>query len=194
MKRTMFRASLFLLAVLVAACAPATPTPLVTPTQPLPPTATPTANFRATEQVILSHVFGTLTAAAPTRVSPPPESPAATPRVTTAPARATVRPANTVPPPPSGPQPTADPYLPQIPKGKGGVVVANYVGGRDTTFTINGKAYIVPSNGKQLIILDPGVYTFSVQIIGVSGGAWSDSMAISADQYRTYNVTGNPNQ
>ena len=202
MKRKIFLVVTFLLVVLIAACAPTTPTPPtppstggVTPPLPLAATAVPTANFRATEASIISHVFATLTATAPTRVPPPAVSPTPTRRPTTAPVvKATTRPASPVAPSlPAPPGPTADPYLPQIPKGKGGVVVANYVGGRDAVFTINIKAYTIPSNGKQLIVLDPGTYNFSAQIVG-GGGGWSDAMQIIADQYRMYPITGAPNQ
>lgn len=183
--------------VAASACAPLTPTPAVTPTggPTGQPTGQPTQNFRATEAVIISHVFATMTASAPTAVrvvstpivaatSPAKGAATATkPKVTT---KATNTPA------PIAPKPTVDPYLAQIPKGKGGILVISYVG-TTANFTIPGAGCPgdgcqVDPNGRRLIVVDPGPYNISVQIIGPPGGSWTDTVNVIANDYVTYSL------
>ncbi len=191
----------------LAACAPpTTPTPQTATPAVTGPTVQPTLNFRATEALIVAHVFATLTASAPTPVPPPPVQPTAA-RVapTAAPkAKATPKPTNTVPAPAAtaAPKATLDPFLSQIPKGMGGLVVANYIGDHDATVTIAGQTKMVKSNEKALFVLVPGNYSFSISVPGVTGivipplngvqlpptngSSWSDSRDIAADQYFLY--------
>ncbi len=189
MKRTLL--VVFVLALLVAACGPVTPT-----AEPTPPTTVatlvPTVNFRATENLIIAHVFATMTAVAP----PPPTSVP----VVAAPATATKKPtvrtttaavakATATPIRPGGPPAaTGDPWLAQIPKGSGAILAVSYVGNRDTNFTIAGKTYVVPANGKTLIVLAPGHYTFTVQIPAWAKGSKTDVIDIVADRYILYSI------
>lgn len=188
-KRPMFLLVCVSLISLVA-CGPGTPLP--TPATVLP-TTQPTVNFRATESSIISHVFATMTASAPTATKPPAVPPTAEPKPTatprpraTAAVKATVPPA---PPPPGVPKPTGDPYLSQIPKGKGGFLVVNYIGDHSAIVTFSPNKYTVAPNGTQLIVLDPGTYNYSVQIDGVPGGGSTGTVDITADKYTKYSVT-----
>ena len=186
--------SMFLLVcvslILLVACGPGTPQP--TPATVLP-TTQPTLNFRATESSIISHVFATMTASAPTATKPPAVPPTAEPKPTatprpkaTAAVKATAPPA---PPPPGAPKPTTDPYLSQIPKGKGGFLVVNYIGDHSAIVTFSPNKYTVAPNGTQLIVLDPGTYNYSIQIDGVPGGGSTGTITITADKYTKYSVT-----
>lgn len=179
----------FLVLLLAAACVPTTPAP--TPTVPGPTTAVPTANARATEAAIISHVFGTMTASAPTATRP------AAATATTAAAKATaapVKPKATVKPavvPTQAvvvPKATTDPFLAQIPAGKGGLLIVNYFGS-SAFFTIAGTVYEIPGNGNALVVLDPGPYTFSVQVPGAANGAWNDTIQIVQNRYDKYQLT-----
>ncbi|MBI4787433.1 MAG: hypothetical protein HY782_10350 [Chloroflexi bacterium] len=68
MRRFIFWILLFIVVLPLASCA-------------APPTPTPTVDFRATEQAILSHVLATLTAAAPTPTRIPTATPTRTPTI-----------------------------------------------------------------------------------------------------------------
>ncbi len=96
-------------------------------------------------------------------------------------------------PTPSSGQPaakvTADPYLAQIPKGMGGILLANYVGNRDATFTISDKTYTVGANAKTLIVIAPGRYNFSLNVPGVPEAGRSETVEVGADRYTTYSIT-----
>jgi hypothetical protein len=203
MTRPVFLVSAFLIAAVIAACEPVTPAPKnasATPTSQATsqpnnqpngqtsgqPTSQPTVNARATEAVIISHIFATMTASAPTT-----DVAAATPtrRSTAAPTRAQ---AATNPTPSAGgpaAKATADPYLAQIPKGMGGILLANYIGNRDATFTISDKTYTVGANAKTLIVIAPGRYNFSLSVPGVPEAGRSETVQVEADRYTTYSIT-----
>lgn len=181
--------------ILLVACGPGTPAP-IPPT--VLPTIQPPSNFRATESSIISHVFATMTASAPTPTKPPVAPPTAEPKPTATPrprATAAVKAATPprVPVPPGGnltpPTPQGDPYLAQIPKGKGGFLVVNYVGDHSAIVTFSPNKYTIAPNGTQLIILDPGSYSYSVQVDGVPGGGSTGTVDIKADKYTKYSVT-----
>ncbi len=192
MIRPVFLVSVFLVACLIAACEPATPAPKTLTTTPTSiatsqPTTAPTVNARATEAVIISHVFATMTAVASSSNSS--DSAAATRKPTAAPTRGR---AATNPPPPvaqATPKATADPYAAQIPKGMGGILVVNYVGNHDATFNIADKAYTVPPNGRTLVLVWPGRYNYSLSVPGVPEASRSETIDIVADRYTTYSVT-----
>ncbi len=201
MNRPVFLVSAFLIAAAIAACEPVTPAPKNVSTTPTSqatsqpnsqpnaqPTSQPTVNARATEAVIISHIFATMTASAPTAVLP-----SATPtRRPTVAAIATRPPAATNPPPSTGgpaPKATTDPYLAQIPKGMGGILLANYIGNRDAVFTISDKTYTVAANSKTLIVIAPGRYSFSLSVLGVPEANRSESVDVTADHYTTYSIT-----
>ncbi len=191
MKRLGLSVLLIATASIAVACgSPTTPTPPPTTA----PTVTPTANFKATEGAIVAHVFATLTASAPTATRAPIVVPATTaPKPTNTPRPAAPRPTNTRPLPaaPSTPKPTVDPYLAQIPKGMGGVLLSNFIGTQDATFTINGQMYSVPSNGKKLVVVAPGTYTYSVVVPGIAEVSKSDVMTITAGEYVSYSIAIN---
>jgi hypothetical protein len=215
-RKTMLLLAL-LLAISISACAPTTPashTPTVGPTSPAAVQPTSNSNFKATEAVIISHIFATMTASAPTPMPPPPVQPASTSKSATATPRpratATTKPANTVPPPPpSAPKPTTDPYRDQITKGNGGILVVNYIGDHDATFTVAGQVKTVKSNDKVFFVVPVGHQNFSVSIPGVTnikapplpgtqitfvnGSGWSDTLDVPADDYITFPLALNPN-
>lgn len=188
MKRTLL--VVFVLALFVVACGPVTPTPApTTPTTVV--TVVPTVNAKATENAIISHVFATMTAAvpaptnAPVVIVQPTATRKPTVKATTAPAaKATATPIRPAGPPPA----TSDPYLMQIPKGSGAILAVSYVGNRDANFTIADKTYVVPANGKTLIVLAPGHYTFTVQLPAMPDGSKTDIIDIVADRYITYSI------
>ncbi len=195
MKRPVFLVSALLVVASVAACEPATPAPksaTATPTsqvtsQPVSQaTPQPTVNARATEAVIISHIFATMTASAP-------QAPAATAtptrRLVVSTPQAKATPKTTAPTGPANPPPTSDPYQAQIPKGMGGILIANYIGNRDATFTISDKAYTVTPNAKTLVVIAPGRYNFSLNVPGVAEASRSDIVEVVADHYTTYSVT-----
>jgi hypothetical protein len=180
--------ALFVSALAAGCGSPSTPIP---PTPTGGPTAAPTANFRATEAVIIAHVFGTMTASAPTATKPPPPTatsaarPTATPRprVTAAPTRRAASPT------PAAPKPTTDPILSQIPKGKGGILVINYFGDKPVVFSIASTQRTVDPQTQMLILVDPGSYNYSVQVPGVRGGSWSAKIDVPKDNYVTFPVS-----
>ncbi len=183
----------FVLALAVVACGPVTPTPAPTPPTTVP-TVAPTVNFKATESLIIAHVFATMTAVAP----PPPTSapvvvvPAtATRRPTARPTTAAATKATATPIRPAGPPgPTSDPWLAQIPKGSGAILFINYVGNRSADITIaslNIKQTVDP-NGKYLLVLPPGQYVVTVQIAATPGGSSNQVMNVVADRYILYNI------
>ncbi len=204
MKRSVFLVCALLIAASIAACEPATPAPkngTTTPTsqpnaqttsQPnvqmtSQPSGQPTVNARATEAVIISHIFATMTAGAPT-AAPSDATPAR--KATTAPSKPQVT--KSTPPPPGGqatPKETADPYLAQIPKGMGGILIANYIGNRDAIFTIADKSNTIKANSKALIVIAPGRYNFSLSVPGVPEANRSETVDVAADAYTTYSLT-----
>ncbi len=150
-----------------------------------PPTSLPTVNARATEAVIISHIFATMTASAPTPVAPE-----ATP--TRRPTFVATRPPVAPNPTPTGGAPakaTADPYLAQIPKGMGGILVVNYVGNRDASFTIAANTYTIKANDKALVVIAPGRYPVSLSVSGVPEASRSGTIEVTADHYTTYPIT-----
>ena len=197
MKQLLFLLVVFLSVTFIVACGPSTPLPPTPTATSSVPTTQPTGNAKATENAIISHMFATMTASAPTATratgftatpARPTLAPTATrPRA----AAATPRPATPVPGPAgSGTAPASgDPYLRQIPKGQGAILVVNYIGNRSAYFTIAGSRYEIKSNDKYLIVLAPDEYTFSVQVPGVANGGWSDVIQVTADRYQTYSVT-----
>lgn len=201
MNRPVFLVSALVIAAAIAACEPATPAPKnVSPTptsqvtsQPSQPnqssgqsTSQPTVNARATEAVIISHIFATMTASAPTPIvstAVPTRRPATV---------ASKPPVATNPTPSSGgpaPKATSDPYLAQIPKGMGGILVANYVGNRDATFTIASNTYTIKANDKTLLVIAPGRYSFSLSVTGVPEASRTETVDVAADHYTTYSIT-----
>ncbi len=190
MKRLGLFVLLLLVAISAAACgSPVTPTPSPTIT----PTVAPTANFAATEGAIVSHVFATLTAAAPTATRAPIVVPTAVPKPTNTLKPAAPKPTSTraLPSTPAAPKATVDPYLAQIPKGMGGVLISNFIGTQDATFTINGQMYSIPSNSKKLVVVEPGTYNYSVVVPGIAEVSKSDVMTITAGQYISYSIAIN---
>ncbi len=180
----------FVLALLVVACGPVTPTP--EPTTPTTvPTVAPTVNAKATENAIIAHVFATMTAAVPVATSAPvvvvPATPTRKPTVkptTAAVVKATATPLRPVAPTGA----TADPWMAQIPRGSGAILAVSYVGNRDANFTIADKTYVVPAMGKTLIVLAPGHYNFTVQLPAMANGSKTDQIDIVADRYITYSI------
>lgn len=180
-------ACLVLFALVFAGCAPTSPA-LLTPTASA--TAPATINFRATEALIIAHMFATMTASAPratatsTPVPPPTARPSSTPR----PKAPTLPPSTPVAKPPV-PKATTDVYLEQIPKGMGGILVVNYVGNRDVNYTLDGLPMVsVKSGEKRLVVIAAGQYSYSVQIPGESGASWSDVITVVAGTYKTFPV------
>ncbi len=195
MKRPVFLVSALLVAASVAACEPVTPVPkTATPTptsqatsQPIAPaTPLPTVNARATEAVIISHIFATMTAAAPPGAEP---SATLTRRSVLSTPQAKATPKTSAPTGQTNPAPTTDPYLAQIPKGMGGILIANYIGNRDAIFTISDKAYTITPNSKTLVVIAPGRYNFSLNVSGVQDANRSDIVEVVSDHYTTYSVT-----
>lgn len=194
----MKRLGLFVLLLMTvfsaAACgSPVTPTPGITPTTV--PTVVPTSNFQATEGAIVAHVFATLTASAPTATRVPAVSVPATtaPKPTNTVRPAAPRPTNTraLPTAPAAPKATVDPYLAQLPKGMGGVLVENFIGTQLATFNINGQMYTIPANGKKLVVVEPGTYNYSIVVPGIAEVTRSDVMTITAGQYISYSIAIN---
>ncbi len=199
MNRPVFLVSALCIAAAIAACEPATPAPKNVSTTPTSqatsqpnnppsgqPTSQPTVNARATEAVIISHIFATMTASAPTAALP---AATATSRPATVPTKAQAGPNPTSSAGQPATKATTDPYLSQIPKGMGGILVANYIGNRDATFTISDKTYTIASNSKTLIVISPGRYNFSLSVSGVPEANRSETAQVEADRYTTYSIT-----
>ncbi|MBI5033072.1 MAG: hypothetical protein HZB51_21330 [Chloroflexi bacterium] len=71
------------------------------------------------------------------------------------------------------PTPTLPPFLltndtPGLPKGMGGLIVVNHTG-TELNYDLAGKVYKVPANGRMIIFLAPGKYTFSVSATNFAG-------------------------
>ncbi len=184
---------LVLSATLATGCgSPATPVASTATSAPAIASATPTLNFRATEAAIIAHVFGTMTASAPTATRPLPPTPTTAAKPTATPRTArptTASPRTTAPATPTGPKATADPVLSQIPKGMGGILVINYFGDKQVVFSIGGTQRTIDPNTRMLIILAPDHYNFSVQIPGVNRGSWSAPIDVPKDNYVPYPIS-----
>ncbi len=87
---------------------------------------------------------------------------------------------------PPGPTPT---LAPTIPSGMGGLIVSNYYG-RDGTFTIGGKRYVLPANGTIYIYLPPGKYTWSSDSPGL--GRAGGEVTIVEGQFSTESFAARP--
>ncbi len=102
-------------------------------------------------------------------VAPPAPTPVPAPPTST-PAPVLVPPTPTLAPVPAPPTPTPEtaPVLSGIEPGKGLLVVRNHIGNKEITFTIANKEHKVSPNGEINIPLDPGHYTWTASIPGVS--------------------------
>jgi hypothetical protein len=72
------------------------------------------------------------------------------------------------------------------------VLVANYIGDREATFTLNGQAYLLRGNEKRLITIVPGTYKYSVSVPGMLEISGSDVITVPMDQYVTYSIAVKP--
>ncbi|MBI5877057.1 MAG: hypothetical protein HZB53_05345 [Chloroflexi bacterium] len=182
---------ILMLVLLLAACGPLAPAPTATPVPPtatpVPPTATPVPPTATSTNTPTATATNTpLPTATPTSTSTPtPLPPTATPVPPTA---TRVPPTNTPRPPtatPTSPPPVNTPVNPYyIPPGKSGLLVRNYTG-RPLNFNVNDREFVVPASpgtgvpGEQFIILNPGKYTYSANIIA---GSTSGEVTLQVDR------------
>jgi hypothetical protein len=80
------------------------------------------------------------------------------------------------------PKPTATPDVPPLAPGMGGVIVTNFIG-QEINYDLAGKLYKIPANGKEVIQLPPGKYSYGANIPGF--GRSNGTIEIQAGVYLT---------
>jgi hypothetical protein len=60
---------------------------------------------------------------------------------------------------------------PQLPAGKGALLVTNHYGQGELVISIGGQDYKIPASGRGIILLSPGHYTFSLSVVGLASKA-----------------------